>query len=200
MEAKHYLGAMAIIGMTCASGFDLPAPLSPFAGVAFAKARPAKAQPHAGKGHGHHTASHAAAHSASTRHSSAKPGRRMAALQPPVPETRPQQPAAVPAAPPVSEEEHRARLQSALEARAQMIAVARASDTTGSLGAGAGGPAAIQPAPGAQPRSVSFDFESGMKTTTFPGDVVVKEGFDLAAGKQLAATPPNDTTLARPKP
>lgn len=77
------------------------------------------------------------------------------------------------------EVERRDQLRHALEARAQSIAIAQ-PETTGSL--------APARASETQPRSVSFDFESGLKTTTFP-DRIVREGFDVAAAKVLASTP-----------
>jgi hypothetical protein len=83
----------------------------------------------------------------------------------------------------------RDQLRQALEARAQAIAVA-GPESTGSLP-----PAA---AAETQPRSVSFDFESGLKTTTFP-DRIVREGFDVAAAKTLAS-PPAAAGLLPPKP
>jgi hypothetical protein len=72
------------------------------------------------------------------------------------------------AAPPTSEE-HRLRLQQALERRAREMAEA--------------GP---KPSGPPVPRSVSFDFQTGLKTIVFEGDRVVREPFDPARVQPLA--------------
>jgi len=183
MQAKYYLGAAAAVGLICASGVDVPSDLSTFAGVAFAR------------GHGHYrhyTRSYHRKVVRSHRHGKAE---RVAEVQE---EAAPKPPAAPVR---VNEEEHRAKLQRALEAKAQQIALARSSETTGSLTQLASAQNTDRvPLPNAQPRSVSFDFESGLKTTVYPGDLVVREGFDLAAAKTLAAAPPSEPILARSKP
>lgn len=79
-----------------------------------------------------------------------------------------------------SEADRLSRLQRALVLRAQAIAVA-ATETTGST----------QPVARPEPRSVSFDFESGMKTTVYAGNVLVREAFDPAVSKALASPPPS---------
>src|SRR3978361_1765216 len=109
MHAKYYVGALAAIGLPCTAGVDLPARLSPLAGVAFAKAH----------GHSRHQA-HATHRKRSEARRSSEPVR-VAAVPRPV--ARPPEPAA-----PVNEEERRAKLQRALEARAQELAVARSSE------------------------------------------------------------------------
>lgn len=43
----------------------------------------------------------------------------------------------------------------------------------------------------ADPTSVSFDFQSGLKTTTY-GSTIVMEGFDVAAAKALVSPRPSD--------
>lgn len=86
---------------------------------------------------------------------------------------------------PAQEGARRDLLQRALESRAQQIALMQP---------------APRPEPGVQPRSVSFDFESGLKTTTFPDARIVREGFDVAAARALASPPPDPTVIARPAP
>jgi hypothetical protein len=192
MRAKYFLGAAAAIGLTCAAGIDVPPALSSLAGTALAKAHGHKAAARSGthKPVRQAKAGHRKAQSARAKRDEPK---HVAALQPP-----PAERVAAPAAP-VNEDERRSQLQHALEARAQQIATARSAETTGSLpqNASTSGGANVAPV---QPRSVSFDFESGLKTTVYPGDRVVREGFDVAAARNLAATPPSETVLARAKP
>lgn len=185
MQAKYYLGAAAAVGLICASGVDLPSDLSTFAGVAFAR------------GHGHYRHYSRSSHRKVVQSRRPKAERVAASREQAAPK-----PPAAPAAPtPVNEEEHRAKLQRALEAKAQQIALARSSETTGSLAQLASAQNTDHvPLPKAQPRSVSFDFESGLKTTVYPGDLVVREGFDVAAAKSLAAAPPSEPIVARAKP
>jgi hypothetical protein len=76
---------------------------------------------------------------------------------------------------PAPEEQRLTKLRQALQARANAL-------TTGSI------PADPRPAP--EPQSVSLDFKSGMKTTVFSDGTTVKEPFDVAAMKGLAATAP----------
>jgi hypothetical protein len=44
---------------------------------------------------------------------------------------------------------------------------------------------------------VSLDFKSGLKTTLFSDGTTVREPFDVAAMKALAASPPEARTGAR---
>jgi hypothetical protein len=96
----------------------------------------------------------------------------------------------------VPREERLVKLQRALEVRAQAIATAAAAEVTSSL-------RPIQtPIPNArpEPRWVSFDFESGLKTTTFSSGAVVRESFDIGTLKGLAAPPPGNESLASARP
>lgn len=99
-------------------------------------------------------------------------------------------PQAAPPAVDLVADERLSRLRSALIARAQDLA-ARAPDAPASAVAAAPAPAA-QPAAGTpepakrlEPRSVSYDFETGVKTTVFE-DSVVRESFDVASIKRIA--------------
>ena len=124
----------------------------------------------------------------------------------------PQQVASLPPQPPRAEREARSeprqrdasgpgeerlvKLQHALEARAQAIATAAAAEVTSSL-------RPIQtsvPPARSEPRLVSFDFESGLKTTTFSSGAVVRENFDIGTLKGLAAPPPGNESLASVRP
>jgi hypothetical protein len=68
---------------------------------------------------------------------------------------------------PATAEDHRLRLQQALERRAREMA---------------------EPGPKPpEPRSVSFDFETGLKTIVFEGDRVVREPFDPDRVRALAS-------------
>jgi hypothetical protein len=181
MRTGYHLGAVAVVALIFGLGAD-----------------PSGADARSGS-HKHARLHRHAAKTQPTRVAIAKPeadhprvAERFAALQMPQPDPG--------AGSQASEEERRARLRQALETRAQEIAVATL-ETTGSLAA-AGAPAAGAAArpTDAQPRSVSFDFESGLKTTTFPGDRIVREGFDITAAKALASTPPGEASLLRPRP
>ena len=188
MRAKYFLGAATAIGLTCAAGIDAPPTLSSLAGTALAKSRAHKPAAHPG--------THKASREAKASH---RKGAVRSAKAKPAP---PKQVAALPPPPadrvaPVNEDERRSQLQHALEARAQQIATARSAETNGSLPQSSAASSSATPV---QPRSVSFDFESGLKTTVDPGDRVVREGFDIAAARNLAATPPSETVLARAKP
>jgi hypothetical protein len=142
-----------------------------------------------------------AAHRSGRRHETETeaPPQRLAAL-PPRPqvgretwtEPRPEAKSAEAAAP---QEDRLAKLQRALEARARTIATASAAEVTSSVRSFEV-PGWTRP----EPRSVSFDFESGLKTTTFAGGLVVRESFDVSTLKGLAASPPGNETLAAAKP
>ena len=86
------------------------------------------------------------------------------------------------------EGENMAKLQEALERRAREV-----------RGQGAAA-VAPSPAPAArgEPKSVSLDFETGIKTTTYAGNVSVRESFDLSAGKALASPPPPAAAVTAP--
>jgi hypothetical protein len=108
-------------------------------------------------------------------------------------------PVAAPATPiaPPTEEQRLNGLREALQARASRLV------TTGSTGAGA--PPAAQPqngqplatssigeskaavSPQREARSVSLDFETGIKTTLFSDGTILKERFDIEALKGLAS-------------
>lgn len=77
---------------------------------------------------------------------------------------------------PAPEEQRLTKLRHALQARATAL-------TTGSIP-----PQDQKPAP--EPQSVSLDFKSGMKTTLFSDGTTVKEPFDVASMKGLAAAAP----------
>jgi hypothetical protein len=84
------------------------------------------------------------------------------------------------------------KLKRALEARAQAIATVSATEVTSSVR-----PAELSlPKPRPEPRSVSFDFESGLKTTTFSSGHVVRENFDTGTLKGLAAPAPGNESVA----
>ena len=53
------------------------------------------------------------------------------------------------------------------------------------------------PRPTPEAQSVSLDFKSGLKTTLFSDGTTVREPFDVAAMKALAASPPEARTGAR---
>jgi hypothetical protein len=94
-------------------------------------------------------------------------------------------------------EERLVKLQQALEVRAQAIATAAAAEVTSSLRPiQTQMPTAARP----EPRWVSFDFESGLKTTTFSSGAVVRESFDIGTLKGLAAPPPGNESLASARP
>lgn len=69
-----------------------------------------------------------------------------------------------------------ARLRDALQSRASNLA----DD---------GERAEVAPLEGAAPRSIAFDFDTGLKTTVFANGVTVREPFDREAARRL--TPPN---------
>ena len=48
-----------------------------------------------------------------------------------------------------------------------------------------------RPAAGTVPRSVLLDFQTGLKTTQFEGDIVVREPFDVSAMRAIASPPPS---------
>ena len=75
---------------------------------------------------------------------------------------------------PVSEDERLRKLREGLRARASTL-------TTGTLTAPLSAP---------EPQSVSLDFVSGTKTTTFSDGTSIREPFDVGALKGLAASPP----------
>jgi hypothetical protein len=96
--------------------------------------------------------------------------------------------AALSAAAPLASDKRLARLQEALHAHARTLA-STTEPASGALPApgGLNGP---QPAPASkEPKAVSFDFQSGVKTTVFVDDTKVEEPFDPAAMKGLAAAP-----------
>jgi hypothetical protein len=93
-------------------------------------------------------------------------------------------------------EERLVKLQRALEARAKAIATASAAEVTSSLRAIEMPTSRARP----EPRSVSFDFEAGLKTTTFSSGAVVRESFDIGTLKGLASPPPANENLAAAKP
>jgi hypothetical protein len=192
MRTGYHLGAVAAAALIFGLGADLS---GADAHARSGSHKHARMERHAAKAQPTKVATvKAATAKAATKPSADHPrvAERFAALQMPQPDLG--------AASQANEEERRARLRQALEVRAQEIAVAHL-ETTGSLaapGTPASGPAA-RPTD-TQPRSVSFDFESGLKTTTFPGDRIVREGFDVTAGKALASTPPGEASLLRPRP
>ena len=83
------------------------------------------------------------------------------------------------------------KLKDALQVRAREIAVKEPPPASPNSGGAA--PSASAP----QPKSVSFDFESGLKTTVFEGNVAVREPFDTAAMKTLASRPPAGTASTK---
>jgi hypothetical protein len=88
------------------------------------------------------------------------------------------------------------KLKRALEARAQAIATVSATEVTSSVR-----PLELSsPKPRSEPRSVSFDFESGLKTTTFSSGHVVRESFDTGTLKGLAAPAPGNESVAAARP
>jgi hypothetical protein len=95
-------------------------------------------------------------------------------------------------------EERLLKLQRALEAKAQEIATTTSSptDVTSSIRQFEFPTTRAR----LEPRSVSFDFELGLKTTTFPGNVVVRENFDTSTLKGLASPPPGNENLAAARP
>jgi hypothetical protein len=97
---------------------------------------------------------------------------------------------------PLAEDERLLALQKALQARASTLAVSSpplsagsgqattSPDATGSL------VAAEAPPPATEPRSVSFDFHSGMKTTVFSNGASTAEPFDPSSIRPLASPAP----------
>jgi hypothetical protein len=93
---------------------------------------------------------------------------------------------------PAPREDRLLKLKRALEARAQAIATVSATEVTSSVR-----PAELSSQkPRPEPRSVSFDFESGLKTTTFSSGHVVRENFDTGTLKGLAAPAPGNESVA----
>jgi hypothetical protein len=88
------------------------------------------------------------------------------------------------------------KLKRALEARAQAIATVSATEVTSSVRS----LELSSPKPRSEPRSVSFDFESGLKTTTFSSGHVVRESFDTGTLKGLAAPAPGNESVAAARP
>lgn len=157
--------------------------------------------------------------------STAALGRPLPSEDAPTPEPRPgnSNPALVVAAsetastaspPPLTSDERLLKLQEALQARANSL-------TTGGTGTPApavSGPApAVAPvnsldlgnaravAPPREPRSVSLDFKTGIKTTLFTDGASVEERFDVSSLKGLASPPPersaeNAPLAAKPRP
>lgn len=100
--------------------------------------------------------------------------------------------AALSAAAPLARDERLAKLQEALHAHARTLA-SNAEPASGALPA-PGGLKYPRSAPASkEPRAVSFDFRSGVKTTVFVDDTKVEEPFDPAAMKGLAAARPAHT-------
>ena len=91
--------------------------------------------------------------------------------------------AAMAALVPQTDEPRLAKLRDALQNRANAFVDGPSTDTT---------PTA--------PRSVSFDFDLGLKTTVFFNGIVVKEPFDRNAARRLAASPPNTGGIAAETP
>jgi hypothetical protein len=213
MRAIYYLGAVIALGVTFGPGIETPSGLSGIAGVSPAQARVYTRKRVRGRWITGHFSSRSIRHASRFRRVVIRE-RDDDIEPPPQPTPRPRELATTPppdrkvaaatpiapVAPVVSEEERRTQLQKALEARAEQLAFANAVSTTGSLpGAAAASDSTAVRAP-TQPRSVSFDFESGLKTTTFQDNIVVREGFDTSAARTLAATPPTASTLPSVKP
>ena len=115
------------------------------------------------------------------------------------PEAQPQpqpQPQIQPSEASLPREDRLLKLKRALEARAQAIATVSATEVTSSVR-----PLELSsPKPRTEPRSVSFDFESGLKTTTFSSGHVVRESFDTGTLKGLAAPAPGNESVAAARP
>ena len=150
-------------------------------------------------------------HSATTRHSAKLDARLMAddnAQDDPGPSTsalkqrtrrepavpvgaaQPDTPVALSEAAPLARDERLLELQAALHAHARTLA----SDNEPGLSVrptpeGLRRPQSAPASP--EPKAVSFDFQSGLKTTVFTDGIKVEEPFDPAAVKGLAATRPN---------
>lgn len=199
MRAKHCCGVVVAAGIVCGFGADLPGGF----GVNEAAAASGQTRVYTRKRvHGRwitgrfteKVGAHSTRLAAGTRstkptatshggQAAPRPPERFAALETDPAAVAPGAPASAGSsqADPTS---RRGMLQKALETRAQELAhVSKPTE-----------------APTAQPRSVSFDFESGLKTTVFPDDRVVREGFDVAAAQTLASKPPETPASPLPKP
>jgi hypothetical protein len=120
-------------------------------------------------------------------------------VTPPAPEPRPRSAknaepvlaVAVPAAAAiVTTDDRMQKLQEALQEKARVIARAVTGDSPvldSNLSPQATG--SVRPA-APEPRSVSFDFQSGVKTTVFSNGALVEEKFDVPSLKGLAAPSP----------
>jgi hypothetical protein len=80
-----------------------------------------------------------------------------------------------------SDEQRLSKLREALQARANSLAT---GSNTAAL-------PTMRPTP--EPRSVTFDFKSGVKTTVFADGTIVEDAFDVAAVRGMASTPPAAT-------
>lgn len=121
---------------------------------------------------------------------SVAPGVAVARAAAPAPRTE-EMKAQLPPAPavPLADDERLRALQQVLQARAADLVgaasqpLAPAEGTTGSI-APAQDPAALEP------RSISFDFQSGMKTTLFSNGTSITEPFDIAVMRPFASRTP----------
>ena len=102
-------------------------------------------------------------------------------------------------------DERMLKLQAALKERARSIVMTSSADAPPApepSSPAATGSLAPSPDPGtrAEPRSVAFDFQSGLKTTVFANGASVQEKFDIPSLKGLAAPPPAGGAQAGPGP
>lgn len=90
---------------------------------------------------------------------------------------------------PLAGDERLLALQQALEARAGSL-VGPASQPQPAPESATGSLAPALASPPVEPRSVAFDFQSGMKTTLFTNGASITEPFDAGAIRPFASRPP----------
>jgi hypothetical protein len=94
------------------------------------------------------------------------------------------------AAAPLARDERLQKLQEALHAHARTLA--SNTEPPSDVLPAPRGLSSLRPVPASpEPKAVSFDFQSGVKTTVFTDGTKVEEPFDPAAMKGLAAARPN---------
>jgi hypothetical protein len=92
----------------------------------------------------------------------------------------------------LARDERLARLEEALHAHARTLASNTEPPSPSSALPDPGGLSSVRPVPAApEPKAVSFDFQSGVKTTVFTDGTRVEEPFEPAAMKGLAAARPS---------
>ena len=121
--------------------------------------------------------------------------RPMAAASAPPQAAAPAAPSAPAPSTTTTTDERMLKLQEALQERARMLARAVASEAAAADARGpqATGSVAARPGGDVEPRSLSFDFQSGVKTTVFSNGELVEEKFDVASLRGLAAQAPAGT-------